>query len=264
MRLVGRNELAKGCHRRAMPNAIRYPPMMRATGFEFRNRWWLFGGLFGIAFLCAAFDQTPAGERIADYLAAATHCTQLQALHLVFGIAALILLGGALLRTWGSAYLSRQVVHDHAVHGEVLHADGPYRYLRNPLYFGNVLLALTIGLIAPAAGYALLMVGMIVFCYRLIGREEAVLEAGQGQRFREYARSVPRLWPSLRAHVAPARGGPDWISGLAAEAFFWSYALGLVAFALSLNILWVYASLLLSPLASWLAGLAVRNHRPPA
>jgi protein-S-isoprenylcysteine O-methyltransferase Ste14 len=237
--------------------------MIRATGFEFRNRWWLFGVLFGISFMFAAFDQTPAGERIADYLAALTHWSPLQALHLVFGLAALVLVGAALLRTWGSAYLSRAVVHDQAVHGEVLHADGPYRHLRNPLYFGNVLLAAAIGLIAPAFGYAVLMAGMIVFCYRLVGREESVLESQQGQRFQAYARAVPRLWPSLRARIAPGGGRPDWINGLAAEAFFWSYALGMVIFALTLNVLWVYASLLASPLASWLAGLAVRNRRPP-
>jgi protein-S-isoprenylcysteine O-methyltransferase Ste14 len=236
--------------------------MIRATDFEFRNRWWLFGALFGISFSMFFFDQVPIGERIADALVVPMHWSQEQALHAVFGFGALIVLCAALLRTWGSAFLKREVVHDHAIHGEVLHADGPYRHVRNPLYFGNVLMAASMGLIAPVAGFVLLMAGMIVFCYRLIGSEEAVLAAQQGQSFLAYTRAVPRLWPSLRARIAPGGGTPDWISGLVAEAFFWSYVLGMVAFALSLNIFCVYISLAMSPLVSWLAGLAVRN-RPP-
>jgi hypothetical protein len=39
--------------------------------------------------------------------------------------------------------------------------------------------------------------------------------------------------------------------------------LGVVGFALSLNILWFYAGLLASPLLSWLAGWATRKHGRP-
>jgi hypothetical protein len=104
-----------------------------------------------------------------------------------------------------------------------------------------------------------MMIGIPVFCYRLIGREEAVLEAEQGERYRAFVRAVPRLWPSVRACIPASGGTPDWVSGLAAEAFFWSYAFGVLAFALSLNILWFYAGLVASPLLSWLAGLAMRK-----
>jgi len=237
----------------------------RASDFEFRNRVWLFGVLFGVAFILAALDPIPAGQRIADRLVAAAQWTSTQALHAVFAVAALVLILAAALRTWGSAYLTREVVHDTAVHGEILHADGPYRHVRNPLYFGNVLLAGSIGLVAPVAGYAVLMLGMILFCYRLIGREESVLTASQGQPFLAYMSAVPRLWPSLRARIAPDTGQParepDWISGLAAEAFFWCYPLGMILFALTLNLLWLYGCLLASPLAGWLGGIAVRDRK---
>jgi len=237
----------------------------RASDFEFRHRWWLFGAIFGVAFLCAAFDQVPVGERMAERLAATADWTSTQALHALFALAALVLIIAALLRTWGSAYLTREVVHDAAVHGEILHADGPYAHVRNPLYFANVLLAASIGLLAPAAGYALLLFGMIVFCYRLIGREESVLTAAQGQPFLAYMSAVPRLWPSLRPRIAPEAGHaarkPDWLSGLAAEAFFWCYALGMLLFALTLNVLWVYGCLLASPAVGALAGIAERKRK---
>lgn len=234
--------------------------MMKATGFEFRNRWWVFAVIFGAGFLLSAFDHVPVGVRLADRLGDWARWSQPVALHVVFGVSAVIMIAAALVRTWGSAYLGRGVVHDEAVHSEFLHADGPYRHVRNPLYLGNVLMSVAMALFAPSIGCPLIIIGIPMFCYRLIGQEEAALEAEQGERYRAFTRAVPRLWPSVRARIpASGQGTPDWISGLAAEAFFWSFALGVVGFAISLNILWFYAGLVASPLLSWLAGLAVQK-----
>ena len=35
--------------------------MMRATGFEFRNRFWMMGVIFWLGFFCYSFDQVNAG-----------------------------------------------------------------------------------------------------------------------------------------------------------------------------------------------------------
>jgi protein-S-isoprenylcysteine O-methyltransferase Ste14 len=126
--------------------------MMQATDFEFRNRWWLFGVIFGTGFLLLAFDHVPVGSRIADRLAGTVPLSEPRALHIVFGASALIMIVAALIRVWGSAYLGREVVHDHAVHSETLKADGPYRHLRNPLYLGNVLMSLALSIFAPLMG----------------------------------------------------------------------------------------------------------------
>jgi protein-S-isoprenylcysteine O-methyltransferase Ste14 len=237
--------------------------MMRSTDFEFRNRWWFFGGIFWIGFSLFGIDQVPAGARIADRLAAEAHWPETLALHVVFGAAAGLMVVAALVRTWGSAYLGRKVVHDEALHGEDLRADGPYRHVRNPLYLGNVLMSVAMGLVAPMVGCAVIIVGILVFTYRLIGREEAALEAEQGERYRVFVRAVPRLWPSIRPRIPTGGDTPDWIGGLSAEAFFWSFALGLIAFAVSPNALWLFAGLALSPLLSWLAGLALPKRKAP-
>jgi protein-S-isoprenylcysteine O-methyltransferase Ste14 len=231
--------------------------MMQATDLEFRQRWLCFGAICGVSYSFLAFDHVPVGGRLADALAAAVHWPESLADHVVFGAAAALMLAAALVRTWGSAYLGRVVVHDKAVHGEDLRADGPYRHVRNPLYFGNVLMSVAMSMVAPVIGCAVMILGITLFCYRLIGREEAALEAEQGDRYRAFVRAVPRLWPSVRARIPASGGVPDWINGLSAEAFFWSFALGLVGFAVSLNILWFYGGLVFSPLLSWVAGMAL-------
>jgi protein-S-isoprenylcysteine O-methyltransferase Ste14 len=233
--------------------------MTKATDFEFSNRWWIFGAIFGAGFFFFLVDHVPVGARIADYLIARMQWSEALALHVVFGVSALIMILAALVRAWGSAYLGRDVVHDHAVHSEALKADGPYRHVRNPLYFGNVLMSWAFALCASVIGALLIVIGILVFCYRLIGREEAALEAEQGDRYRAFKNAVPRLWPSLRPRIPPGGAKPDWISGLAAEAFFISFALGIIGFAISLNVVWFYAGFVASPLLSWLAGLAVRK-----
>ena len=244
----------------------RYNPsrMMKASNFEFANRWWLFGVIFGVSFFLFAIDHQPIGVRLANVLISRFHWPELTTEHLVFGIGAAVLVLSAAVRTWGSAYLGREVVHDHAIHSDKLQADGPYRHTRNPLYLGNVLMALGISVMAPLIGVPIILIGIPLFCYRLIGREEAALEAEQGQPYRDYMHAVPRLWPSLRARIPATDARPDWVNGLAAEAFFWSFALGLLAFAIFLDTRWFYAGLVASPLLSWLAGVAIRGRKASA
>ena len=233
--------------------------MMKASNFEFANRWWIFGLIFGVSFFLFSVDHQPVGVRIANALAHRFHYHELFSFHLIFGIGAAILVLSALVRTWGSSYLGRDVVHDHALHSDRLQADGPYRHTRNPLYLGNVLMAFGMAVMAPIIGVPIILIGIPLFCYRLIAREEAALEATQGEPYRAYMRSVPRLWPSLRPRIPAGNARPDLLNGLAAEAFFWSFALGLLAFAISLDVRFFYAGFLASPLLSWLAALAIRG-----
>lgn len=230
---------------------------MQASNFEFRNRWWMFGAIFGVAFFTFAFDHRPLGVRLGDRLAVDLGWSADAAYRLVFGAAALIMVLAALVRTWGSAYLGRQVVHDAKLHSETLKADGPYRRVRNPLYLGNLLMGAAMILIAPIPGAVIIAIALPLFLYRLIGREEAGLEAEQGEEFRAFKRAVPRLLPAASPRIPAGGLRPDWKNGLSSEAFFWSFALGTVLFAVTLKVLFFYAGLLASPLLSWLAGLAL-------
>src|SRR3989442_13506873 len=56
---------------------------------------------------------------------------------LLFAFAAFWLVVAALIRTWASSYLRAAVVYAAEVKTESLVADGPYRQVRNPLYFAH-------------------------------------------------------------------------------------------------------------------------------
>ena len=70
----------------------------------------------------------------------------------LLGAGILFALAGAWLRTWGAAYLSSAVVQDGVMHGRAVVADGPYRYVRNPLYLGTWLHMFALGLLMPPSG----------------------------------------------------------------------------------------------------------------
>src|ERR1700722_3169691 len=234
--------------------------MMRATDFEFRNRWWIFALIYGLPCFFLLVDHAPVGARIADRIAAGVPMEEDDALRIVFGVAALLMLLAVLFRMWGSAYLGQAVVHDHVVHSEALHADGPYRHVRNPLYFGNVLMALAISLFLPLIGVPIVLIVIPLLCYRLIGREEAALSTQQGVTYQNFLDAVPRMFPSVIARIPASGKKPDWVTSFGAEAFFISFFLGIAAFALTLNIYCVYVGFAASPLLGWLARLLTRKH----
>ena len=125
----------------------------------------------------------------------------------------------AFLRTWATAYLRTEVVHDASQHSEALVADGPYRYVRNPLYLANLPLIAGVGFMASRLGWFVMVAGMWLFCYRLILREEDGLRATQGESYRAYLNAVPRLWPALRPRVPAGAGEPRWSRRSAARCF---------------------------------------------
>jgi protein-S-isoprenylcysteine O-methyltransferase Ste14 len=148
----------------------------------------------------------------------------------------LIVTLAALVRSWAEAYLHSSVVHDSQLHSDRLVADGPYRRVRNPLYLGNILLAVGMGPMASRMGSFVLVVATIPFVYRLILREEASLLESQGDSYRRYFETVPRLWPSLRPRVPAGGARPNWVDGFVGETCMWGLAIGLAVFDVTLRL----------------------------
>ncbi len=209
-------------------------PRVRASGFEFRYRFYVIGLIFWLAFSLYAVRPVNAGVALSRWLHhGAFNKTELRAIY--FATMAIIFLGG-LLRTWAAAYLHSAVVHDAQVHSDRLVADGPYRHLRNPLYLGTILLGVGMAPMASVWGAPLLIVLIAVFCLRLIGYEEGLLEDSHAQRFHAYRAVVPRLWPSLRARVPASGARPRWGQAWLGELPFYGFGLAIGLFAVTLSL----------------------------
>jgi protein-S-isoprenylcysteine O-methyltransferase Ste14 len=213
---------------------------MPASDFEFRNRTWLIFGIFFVALAFYWIDPRNSGQALAEslhvrigFLARRDPETIVR---ILFAIGSLVVAIGALIRAWGGAYLRAVVVHDSKVRSEKLVADGPFRYTRNPIYFGSLIAVFGSGLLFSLTGWIVQMIVALVFCYRLISREEKELAAEQGERFLAYRRAVPRLFPSIRPRLPASGATPHWPESLRGQTSWWGVAAAEIAYACSLRL----------------------------
>jgi protein-S-isoprenylcysteine O-methyltransferase Ste14 len=239
---------------------------MQATLWEFRNRWYVIGGIFAAAFLLYSVDHLNAAQALGEWIAARRGVPATDdSFKVIFLCGAILVALAALLRTWGTSYLFADVMRDSAVHTERLVADGPYRFVRNPLYLGNILMAVGIGLMASRTGFVVLVVGMTVCVLRLLLREEAELLRAQGDSYRKYCAAVPRIFPAVTPRVPSAGNVPRWGQGFRAELTYWLMAVALAAFSATLNtkVFWVIFAFAFA--SAWLYKKpADKSGNPPA
>jgi len=226
---------------------------MKAILLEFRYRWWFIFSIFFVSFFAYSIDHVNCAEAITNWSGRQFHFeVTYNTYRLILGLGTCLLCFAAFLRTWGTAYLQADVMRDQRVRTERLLADGPYRHVRNPLYLGNILMAIAIGLMASRLGFVLLSVGMTVFVVRLLLREESELLHDQGEPYRRYCSAVPRLFPSITARVPAAGNVPHWTQAFRAEIMYWLLALAMASFAVTLNIRVFWAVFAVAMFASFL------------
>lgn len=211
---------------------------MRATKFEFEQRFWIIAAIYALGFWLSAFDPIGVTTVLRNLVAPSIPPGSAQATifkQIVIMAGALLVLLTAALRTWGAAYLSTSVVHDTGQHSETLVADGPFRYTRNPLYFANLPMAAGIGVMASRLGWIFLVAANWLFVYRLILREEEALRKSQGESYLAYCRVVPRFWPSLTPRIPSGNKTPRWGQAFTGESFVWLFGLAELCLALTLS-----------------------------
>lgn len=149
---------------------------------------------------------------------------------LVLLLATLLTIACWAIRAWGSAYLSAHVVWNKNARLDALFVDGPFRYVRNPLYLGNLFMALGVGVLAAPCGLGIIFFGNLLFILALIRYESAGLREQYGPAWENYERAVPALFPRLTpVNVDGARAGtPSAMQGLRAEIFSASMAIAMI------------------------------------
>jgi protein-S-isoprenylcysteine O-methyltransferase Ste14 len=124
---------------------------------------------------------------------------------------------GAWLRIWGSAWLGHGIVINARMQAAALNADGPYRYVRNPLYLGLILWVAAMCVIMPVTGALFVLIGVPLVVLGLILGEESFLAAQLGDPYQAYLRAVPRVFPRLRTTVDRSGNKPHWLQAVLSE-----------------------------------------------
>ncbi len=125
---------------------------------------------------------------------------------MVLGFFISLILGEGL-RIWAVGYTgvttrAKEVEAPHLI------TAGPYAYVRNPLYLGNLIS--WVGFCIATTGESciwekVLIFGMVFFSYgviygNIIPHEEDFLKTRFGGEYEEYSKDVPRLFPRLKAY----------------------------------------------------------------
>jgi protein-S-isoprenylcysteine O-methyltransferase Ste14 len=116
-----------------------------------------------------------------------------------------VVLAALALHFWSSATLARGARRQAAASGPV--TDGPFGYVRNPIYLAGIALLLGVGLLyAPwrAVDVGVPMLLLLYFHVAVVRVEEPELRSRFDSKYTEYCERVPR-WLAVRQHKVETR-----------------------------------------------------------
>lgn len=196
---------------------------MGASRIEFRLRMAINAAIIVLGFWAPWSEFLGSGERISLLERLALVLSRAGLLPFAIATAGIAALSavlaalGVLLRVWGSAYLGPATVNNAAMKAGAVMADGPYRYVRNPLYLGIWFMAAGLAFLMPETGALVTMLLLTLFLLRLILGEEQFLTVQLGEPYRAYLQAVPRIAPRLRTSLPRAGASPRWFHAILTE-----------------------------------------------
>jgi protein-S-isoprenylcysteine O-methyltransferase Ste14 len=107
---------------------------------------------------------------------------------------------GQLIRglTIGLAYIVRGG-KEGKPYAEGLVTEGIFNHCRNPLYVGNILMLLGVGILANSLVYVVIVIPIFLFVYQaIVLAEENFLRGKFGPGYDQYCKKVNRWWPGMR------------------------------------------------------------------
>ena len=123
-------------------------------------------------------------------------------------VGAIFVIAGEAVRFWAAGHLLKTAE---------LVTSGPYRYTRNPLYLGRLLIFTGLCVMAKLPyhiNWVVLALGYLIFFGYYLPRKERVeparLAQVHGAAYDNYRRAVPALFPTLRPY--PDAGASGWSS----------------------------------------------------
>jgi len=132
------------------------------------------------------------------------------ALSLVIGF--VVAVSGEAIRLWGVSYAGSETRTTGTVGGTQLVTSGPYAHVRNPLYIGNILMYLGVGIMSNALVPWLQLIALTYFVLQyaaIISLEEEYLKQ-TFENWGNYSSSVLRFIPRLKKF----RGADNLVANL--------------------------------------------------
>lgn len=129
---------------------------------------------------------------------------------------------GELIRFWGVSIVGAETRTTGTVGGTYLITTGPFSYVRNPLYLGNMMLYTGIGIMSMALFPWLQIVALVWFYVQytlIVSREEEYLAKAFEGEYQDYRENVRRFLPRLTPYrsIHPPAKGMSTTEGIASE-----------------------------------------------
>jgi len=124
----------------------------------------------------------------------------------------IIALSGELIRLWGVSWAGSETRTTGGVGGTYLIVSGPFAYVRNPLYVGNILLYTGFGVMSLALFPYLQIAALVFFSlqyFLIVKEEESFLIEKFGIEFKNYLQNVPGFFPRFTPYKVDGLEQPE-------------------------------------------------------
>ncbi len=120
---------------------------------------------------------------------------------------------GEFIRMWSNSWTGSETRTTSGVGATYLVIKGPYAYVRNPLYLGNIFIYLGLGVMSNALFPYVQIIAVLFFFlqyYLIIKEEEKFLSSKYGNDYQDYFNKVNRFLPKIKKYVNPTPVQPEF------------------------------------------------------
>jgi len=109
---------------------------------------------------------------------------------------------GLFIRIWASGHLIKE---------KKLIVSGPYQHTRNPLYFANLIIGISVVVVSLSWVVLIIFIAYFLLFYPpIIKREKGKMKHLFPKEYKEYEKKVPLFFPSLKPHRSSEKRQFSW------------------------------------------------------
>jgi protein-S-isoprenylcysteine O-methyltransferase Ste14 len=109
---------------------------------------------------------------------------------------------GLLIRTWASGHLIKE---------KKLIVSGPYQQTRNPLYFANLIIGISVVVVSLSWVVLIIFIAYFLLFYPpVVKKEKGEMKNLFPKEYEEYEKKVPLFLPSLKPHRSSEKRQFSW------------------------------------------------------